>query len=374
MRSNDGRSSSERLLFWVELVGGTLAILVILHGVFGGWISSVFQDGGAGEIEVVVAGVENQTERMTVVGGSMVQTRATTPRVDVTLRNTGGESVLLTEARITVEDSTWLPVCVVTGAGPVPVAGRYAVKLPFLAAAGEKALVKPLHDVVPPGQVDRFQVYLGTTRSGEDDNLYALHVEVETDGGKTVDAGRFVLGVPTTVSRAGYVLPEDDTVLHTKSLNSTPMESAWCFRHNLATMDRVLKHPGKRSAEIAALSHIAVAPDWSRVAGEWPPEAAVKPLLADRELDYAPMLAVFAAEESGDRDLLQRTRHEATTILLDRAERALGPGPRFLPIDAIEDARVALSLAPSARGRELLSRAEARQREEEEELEEQELG
>jgi hypothetical protein len=376
---NEGRSGSEKALFWVELVGGLLAITAILYG-FGGtavrWAGDIFGGAGSGKgkVEVVVTGVDNRAERMAYAGGTFVQTRATTPRIDVTLRNSGDSSVLVTEARIVVEDSAWLPICVFPGAGPVPVAGRYAVQLPFLPGQGERTVVKPLHDIVPAGGVDRLQVYFGALRFGEDDNLYALHVEIGTEEGETGDAGRFVLGVPTTVNRSGYILPEDDFALHTETFNPNRLASSWCYRYNLASVRRIISQPGKRTSDIAALADIRVVPDWSQWADDRPPRDAVTPLLTDPELNYGPLVAVFAAERSGDHHLLERTRARAAVILLDRAERELKPGPRFLPEFAVEFAHASLSLVSSDRGRELLSRAEERQREWEEELEEEAVG
>jgi hypothetical protein len=375
--SSSDKRRSETALFWVQLVAGALAIAAILYGAGGtvaGWIGDAFGGGGGGRVEVVLAAVENQSERMTTAGGLFVQTRATTPRVDVTLRNTGDSAVLLTEARIVVEDSAWLPVCIFPGAGPVPVAGRYAVHLPFLPGAGERTVVKPLHDVVPAGGVDRFQLFFGATRLGEDDNLYALRVGVETEGGGNVDAGRFVLGVPTTVDRSGYILPEDDSALSNETFTSNRLASTWCYRYNLASVRRILSRPGKRTGDIAALEHIRLAPRWSAWADDRAPRDAVAPLFADPELNYGPLVAVFAAEQSGDHALLESTRRRAVTVLLNRAERALKPGPRFFPESAIEYAHASLSLSPSARGKELVARAEMLNREQEEELEEEAFG
>jgi len=371
------KSRSERALFWVELVGGVLAITVILYGVGGtlvGWIGDAIGGGGAGKVEVVLAGVENQAERMTSAGGLFIQTRATTPRVDVTLRNTGDSAVVLTEARIVVDDSAWLPVCIIPGAGPVPVSGRYAVQLPFLPAADERTVVKPLHDVVPAGGVDRFQLYFGASRLGEDDNLYALHVEVGTEGGGTVDAGRFVLGVPTIVNRSGYILPEDDSALHHGAFDPNKLASTWCYRYNLASVRRIISRSGKRTGDVAALAHIRLASDWPGWADDRAPGDAVASLLTDPELDYGPLVAVFAAERSGDQALSESTRRRAATVLLNRAERALKPGSRFFPESASRDAHASLSLSSSARGKELVARAEALVREQEEEFEEQLVG
>jgi hypothetical protein len=256
----------------------------------------------------------------------------------------------------------------------VPVAGRYAVQLPFLPAADERTVVKPLHDIVPAGGVDRFQLFFGATRFGEDDNLYALHVEVGTEGGGTVDAGRFVLGVPTTVDRSGYILPEDDSALHNETFNSNRLASTWCYRYNLASVRRIISRPGKRTGDIAALEHISLASAWSGWADDRAPRDTVAPLLTDPELDYGPLVAVFAAERSGDHALFESTRRRAATILLDRAEGELKPGPRFSPDGASQDAHASLNLSSSARGKELVARAEVLKREQEEEFEEQVVG
>jgi hypothetical protein len=353
------------VLFVVGVAIG--AVVSVVH-----WTDRTLTD-GEGHVEVIVAVPANRPEEI-VPGGSFLQSRATAPQVDLTVRNTGKHAVLLTKARIRVEDSAWLPVCIVPGAGPVPIAGRYSLPLPFLPRPGERTVDKTLHDEVPAGGVDRLKIYFQAPKAGEDDSVYALHVELDTDEGRDpIDAGRFVLGVPGPVTRNGELLPEDNYLLSTGGIDPNPSASVWCFRHNLSELRRVLARPGRRTPETAALSHLRTASYWRRYSSGLPARAAVEALLSDPSIPYGPTVAVYAAGRTGDAKLTEQTRKRAAEILLQRAQRSLGPAGSW-PMLAIEEAHSSLNLDPSATAREVLSRAESQEWEIQEEQEEFALG
>jgi hypothetical protein len=365
----------EGLNFWVQLAAGVLVVLGAVIGVGAAivhWTQSTLS-AETGKLEVVVASPSNRPAEW-VSGGGFLQSRATTPQVDLTVRNTGSKPALLTNARITVDDGAWLPVCIVPGAGPVPIAGRYPVSLPFLPNRGERTVEKTLHDEVPAGGVDRLKIYFQAPKAGEDDSVYALHIELDTDGAVgSVDAGRFVLGVPGPVSRSGELLPEDNSLLTSGGIEPNRVASAWCYRHNLSELRRVLGRRGRRTAETAALGQLRPASDWPRYSSGLSAREAVAPLMDDASLSYGPIVAVFAAERTGDTDLIERTRKRAALVLLRRAQGLSGPELNY-PMLAIEEAHGSLSLEPSAEAREALARAESQEWEIQEEQEEFALG
>jgi hypothetical protein len=338
------------------------AVVSIAH-----WTSDALEGGGA-HVELVVAEPLNRPAEMT--SGGFLQSRASTPQVDLTLRNTGDEPTLLTEARITVEDSAWLPVCIVPGAGPVPIAGRYSLMLPFLPRSDERVLGKALHDQIPVNGWDRLKLYFQAPQFGEDANLYALHVELFADDGKDpIDAGRFVLGVPDAPYRNGEILPEDNYLLRHGGVYGSRPASVWCYRHNLSEMRRLLARPGQRTAEIAGLADFLPARAWAGFSHGVDARQAVPALLGDQYDIYGPTVAVYAAQRTGDPALITKVRQRAAALLLQRAEDALGPAGMG-PMGALVTARAALNLSPSASARELAARGEAGWLEVEEEQEE----
>lgn len=348
-----------RIPRWIEV---TAAAVVVLGGAVGGIAYLVDRTesllgGDVSQIEVRQVVVVNGAGGGRLVAGSFVQPPGTLPQIDITVRNTGKQAVLLTRARVTVLGSARLQICDF-GGGPVPVAGEYAIELPVLPTPAERVVTRPLHQEVPAGGIDRFRLFFRAPRFGEDNFIYALQVELGTDeSGRDVDVGRFVLGVPGAVDRGGRILPEGPFV-------ATPpgddrLASTWCFRHNLAEVDRFLRTPGRRSASMADLAHFQLADWWSDFADRRSPRASVYPLL-HAEVLYGPALAVFAAKRTGDRELVERTRRSAAALLLRAAEDDLANEyASFLP-DAVLNARYALSFVPSAEGRQLLQRAETR--------------
>lgn len=371
-RADGGPKRPEGLYFWFQLAAAVLVVVGVVVGSVVSvvrWTDSTLSDGDA-HLDVVVADPLNRPAEMTP--GGFLQSRATTPQVDLTVRNTGDRAVLLTGARITVEDSAWLPVCIVPGAGPVPIAGRYPLRLPFLPRPGERVVEKTLHDEVPAGGVDRMKIYFQAPRFGEDANLYALRIELSTDSGELVDGGRFVLGVPDGPYRNGEILPEDDYLLEHGDIYGSHAASVWCYRHNLSEMRRVLARPGRRSTEIEGLDRFRPAGAWAGFSSGSAARDAVPELLADRDHIYAPMVAVYAAERTGDRGLIASTRRQAASQLIQGAEQALSPiglGPMF----ALVQAHAALSLTSSAAAEALIARGESGWQEVEEEQEELEM-
>jgi hypothetical protein len=186
--------------------------------------------------------------------------------------------------------------------------------------------------------------------------LFAIHVELIVEPSRTIDAGRFVLGVPGPVPRVGYVLPEDDKALERGETPYERVARKWCYRRNLAEVERLAAHEGERSPEVAALADIPLVEGWVQE-----PPAGVARIAAERLLAVGdPVLAAFAAEATGNSEFAQAAKERSARTLLENTERHVASEWRGYLEEAAVDARAALALVPSVRGRELLLRAEAR--------------
>jgi len=311
-------------------------------------------------LEVRQVVVVNPRMDLRQIWGGLGQTPDSMPQLDITVRNTGRLPALLTAVRVTVEDSERLATCYINGGDAVPVSGSYAITLPLLPTPGERTVTRPLHQEVPAGELDRFQVRFRLPWNDLFETyVYALHVElVSEDSDRAIELGRFVLGVPDTVFGASRKLPLESDLFYA-SAPSKRLVSTWCVRRNLASLDRFLRGDGRRSSSMAALADFHLPSWWHDFADRRPPEAAIEPLLAAGGVEGA-LLALFAAERTGDPDLEAETRSRAADLLLDTAEEAL---ERFdyawLAEDAIVAVRYALLVEPTPEAKQLLGRAEA---------------
>lgn len=358
---------AEKAKFWLELMVAAGVVVGFAIGIVtlaAGEIGRLSEDDGQGDgrLDVRQVVVVNGPGVYRSVDDRSTQTAASTPQIDLTVRNMGSDLVLLNEARITIVDSTVVAWCGYGGGGDVPASTPYAIELPVRPIGSERVVRTALHQQVPAGEVDRVLLAFKVRLRGPDEHLYALRVELRTDGGQTINLGRFVLALPSTLSRGGYQLPESDQAL---AYDSGPFHllRSWCYRHNLAAVERVIAHRGRRSAEVAALKDVQPAAAWRDYPDPRSAREAIDPLL-DAGLD-GPWLAVFAAQTTGDESLVRRTRERAAAINERAAEKALNQEGLWA---STTSARLAQWLAPSPRRRELLRRAEAQARESRQQL------
>lgn len=310
-------------------------------------------------VEVRQVVVLNGGMKTRLTGGKFVQLPSSAPQLDITVRNTGKLPALLTGVRVSIEDSARLAVCEYHSGDMIPVTGNYAVTLPILPLPEERAVVHPLHQEVPAGEVDRFKVFFRLPWNSQDNYIYALRVGlISDDVSGAIDVGRFVLGVPESVNRGGRILPEGPNPFGVSD-TSEQLMGTWCAYRNLAAIDRMLSRPGRRSSSMAALSSFQSAPWWRSFADPRPPKAAVGPLLRVRLIGEGPILAVFAAEQTGNSELIERTRKRAASLLLDQAEEDLKRGSSYLSHQTILAVRQAFVFDPLARIKQLLEGTEA---------------
>jgi hypothetical protein len=354
---------------WLQ-IAVALAVVVGTGFTLGKSVANHLRGGDVARLELGQTVVSNRTAGYGSAAGALEQSRDTTPRVDLTLRNSGSAPTWIAQARITIVDSALLRSCIYgpSAGGQLPQSKPYRISLPDLPLAGERVIHWPLHEEVPAGAAYRVLLAFQPREWSEADRLYALRVELIAEHpSRVLEVGRFVLGVPGPVSRAGGILPEDAGTL--RDSTSKRLASTWCFRRNLTAVRRVLSHRGDRTAQIAALSHAQLAGNWPDYADGRPPRQAVEPLLRSG-VDEAPAIAAFAAAAAGDQALETSVRRRGVAMLLEEAREVLGERWGYAPT-AIAEIHQALDLTPgSASAKRLLRRAEASQQAEEEEGEE----
>lgn len=260
----------------------------------------------------------------------------TAPSVDLVVRSSGPGNALIIGAQVTIEDYAVLTPCVTTGAGDLPVSFPFEVKLPpyplpFAPSAPQRQL--PLAYVpkqITPGTSERLTFRFRGPSYLVDYQVYALRIALTTRNPTgAVDAGQFILGVPGPIDPvfAGHYLPDGPSVLTQAGFEDGPYYAIiWCFKRNLAELQRVLARPGLRATAIRDLAHPTLSDNWQRVATRsGPARASATRLLADQTVKNGrgPLLAVFAATQTRDKAFLARTRIAAAQALVTRAQRNL---------------------------------------------------
>jgi hypothetical protein len=308
--------------------------------------------------------------RRILVGGQLKWVRSTLPQIDFTVRNEGENRVPLGRVRIEVTDSSRISACEPPqgGEGGIPVAQSFFVNLPFLPLPGERVVYRQLHQEVLPGRAARIRLYLRSVGDGSmdhsfADDLFAVDVSLLGDQAEhELEVGRFVLGLPKAVPRGGSFLPEATDALQASAHLHALLPSTWCFRRNLAVVRRFLSLPGERTPAMQALSLVRPPPDWRRFVDHRGAARAAGQLLLGGEFgDFflEPVLAVYAAQQTGKQELVASTRRRAIADLRGSVEASLDEKSQFLLDEGEVDARLLSSLEPSRQNRLLLERTEA---------------
>jgi hypothetical protein len=373
-RSRGGRKKVERdqqgrgtVLFWVAVAG--LAFTVLQFAPTGiGWTGAageavirVFSpdDDGTTVSIVVEPRLVNRQPEYGNVGRHRIPTRATATQVDLYVRNEGDGAVELDKVKIEVTDAAVLESCIPPqGGGPeeAPFELSYFVNIPVQPLPQERTIYRTLHQRVAPHSSGSVNLYLRTLESETIEQLYALKVTLLTGNGvESVDAGRYVVGLPGPISRYGSILPEDQEAIENLYSFDSQLESTWCYRRNMAAIGRLLGQPGMRSPAMKAVDLTQTASNWSAYVDRRPPRAAAEALLEPPGFVDSPSLAVFAAERTGDLRFEHGIEERAVATLLAAAEEHLVVNPRL----TIREARAALGFDDSPEGREILAKGEA---------------
>jgi len=345
---------------WLEVATMTIAVLVFCSGVVTKALD-LFEHHKPVDVELGEIAVTNPRLEYSEAGAAP----ESEPTVTATVRNRGGSTAWVDEARVTVLDGTQVPVCFTQGGGPdVPYSKPYRVMLPEYPNAERRVIRHELHVEVQPGHgarpLLRFAKRLTATTG-----IYAIDVRFVIDPGKEIlDAGRFVIAVPGPFPRGGFdfFLPENEAALTNREFPRNNPDVSWCLRHNIAGVRRLAADPGRRSPEVKALSHLRLARSWPAVADHDSPREAVAALLASEDRDSA-MWAVEAAA-TVDKAYEEEVRKRAVAILIGRAEEDLDTSAS----SSVADVERALSLERSDAGRKLLAEAKIASTEQEERL------
>lgn len=364
-----------QLLFWAAVFPFLLGLAALgFSGV--GWFTDLVgitgEDGpGEPRLEVRQATPINRPDVYEAGPAAPLQTRPSTPQIAVTVSNRGEEPALLERVIVTIVDSARLPLCPWVGAaGPVPGYQRfYPIKLPWMPVPDELVVRHEMQQEVPAGRIGQFTFFFRTPSDFAAAHLYDLRVGVVVDGARRpLGIGRFLVGVPGPVPRTGFHLPEREEQLEQTFAVEKGNDPAlavvttWCYRRNVAELRRLLRGPGRRAPAVASLGEFRPADNWPRVGDRRSARDAIEPLLSQ---NYAqgPMLAVFAAERTGDAELVRRTRERAVRRLVGWAREQDGTG-----IESLANARAAYLILPSAKRRALVREAETEQLASEESL------
>lgn len=357
---SDGPSLRERIPRWLEVAAAAVVVVGAVFAVIAFLADSTEElvgGSGGGSVEVSQVVLANDRADARLVDGGLVYTDAGTPQLDITVRNRSSEPALLTQARITIEDSERLTVC--EGGGDAVVASReYAIKLPVLPTPDERVVTRPLHQEISAGGVDRFRLLFGVGSPGQGNDIYAVHIELASDASRQpLEVGDFILGLPMPVTGNSRIVPAGPDV---PGVNPDQrLASTWCLRRNLAAVERLLSHPGKRSPRFVPFSEFQFADWWADFSDDRPPREAVESLLnTDFGPVPGPVLAAFAAEQTGDQQLIEETRERAGRLMIRESELTLFSEHTDPAEEAALLARYSLALFPSPEARELLREAE----------------
>lgn len=174
--------------------------------------------------------------------------------IDVTLKNTGGSPVTVTEIRGEVLYFSEFDDCAGFGGGPAELTASYSLKVPVAFDDGtgyvtlvEKSLVKKIDFTVDAASVDRMEITFGPDQqqiSFVKPNVMAIRIGLALDNGSVLDVG--------TV--AGVTQASD--VKHMKENESMFSRDSECNRDNLGKLgdiDRIATVKSPLLADMRAI-------------------------------------------------------------------------------------------------------------------------
>lgn len=189
-----------------------------------------------------------ETGEVTIVeedmfGAKYEDTRQSTI-MDVTLLNPSAVSAVLTRAEVRVRRAVTFPTCLGEG-GELTASGRYDIKLPPPVGGRPphpQVVSVTLHQEVPGGRPDRFEMSLGTAGDvyNPDLTLYELEIYLHHSG----DNEPLSLGQAVVVDK----LTDFD-----RYFSSAAEERPGCAEANRALLKTAFGFPGKRSDEVARM-------------------------------------------------------------------------------------------------------------------------
>ena len=198
------------------------------------------------------------------------------PGVELMVHNAGGDSSVVSRARIEVLAVHRLPLCYTQG--DLPLSEGYDLQLPGDAAQGD-VVEAPLHQQLDPLKNDRFRINLGVDDAGGEEgrpfpgvHLFEVNIAVDHDGlEEPLSMGTVLLSIPEVPMAGLYYLQSGELALLEESYNmygrSTPQEM-WsgtmpCWRANAEALMDVERSSAARSPQLEEALREAVVPNYS---------------------------------------------------------------------------------------------------------------
>lgn len=353
----------DSITFWCIVVTAvaTVALLGVTQMETGSATPSVAKTVPEGTVSIAQAYVRNgREESYANSGAGLTQTLASSPTVELVVDNRSAERVLITAARVKVERYAGLHLCFSQGAGPVPVANPKTIRLPAVPLASEKPVEQPLTNQVGPDESEGIPLRFNSQGGAYGDyGVYKINIQLLIYGKTTpLDAGSYLLSMPSELPRYGAYLPESNQFLaqfeHNPEFKPALFSVTWCMRKNLTDLAAILKGSDKRASALELMDNPYIASKWATIQDRTPARASATRLLAQKEYQ----LAAFAAGLTGDQVFAKRIDTAAAEHLFLNAEHELNSG---LPVVYGEaEVREALQVAPSQRGEALLTEVQRR--------------
>ena len=236
-----------------------------------------------------------------------------TPKIAVTLANSGGKDLRIDRITAQVEDYAGFGACSTgSGSGDVPSSSPVALHLDGMLDPRPSA---PVGKVIAAGDTHRFAVELEQEDRVRVTALYALRVTLQTDD-KPIELGRYVVAMPQGLRKL-------DAEVFPISARSRPLygdrftaADTWCYRSQWNALQRLLARPGQRSAETRRLAAARASKGWKQLADQTPPRQAVDRLLAGDSAQYA----IAAARQAGDPELEAQTIEQLSAKATEQLE------------------------------------------------------
>lgn len=252
-----------RAAAWATILGTAIALVALLVSQIGGG-DSVSTAGSSPGPHLQGDGLEVRNDL-----SSHPQ------KLEVLLDNAGGKRSVVSGARIEIVSVDLLRPCF--SQGDLPAGGRYGLRLPIEAKAGETIEV-PLHQQLAADEAERLEISLGLGEQGRERGgmlsgmyLFELNVSLLHDGQpQPLPIDRALVALPGLPNPGEYFWTSDSphfldeyiigSDLSPREFWAAPMR---CWRANTAALERVLSGAAKRSPQMAALASEIVAPNFA---------------------------------------------------------------------------------------------------------------
>ncbi|HEX8205413.1 MAG TPA: hypothetical protein VF587_05085 [Solirubrobacteraceae bacterium] len=203
--------------------------------------------------EIVVSNPIRQFRVADAETGASEQTKASLPRVELTMHNVGTRRSVVRRARFTIRRHVQLPVCVT--AGELPIGRTYGIALPADPAPGTVVESEPLRRQLASDEAEvlgfRFTV---DEREPSGNHLYDIAISVLHDASsRPQPAGEVLLSLPGAPDEEQLWSPAEEADRERHVRDWTP-EVVACWERNTQRLLDFLRRPGVRSPQLEAMA------------------------------------------------------------------------------------------------------------------------